>query len=71
MKSIYPNLSNLMAERGMTYDDLAEVTLTDADTVSQKMIGLIPWLLVDAMRICSHFRTSDINFLFLQLDTNT
>lgn len=71
MKSIYPNLVNKMIEYGISYGDLASLIGTSVDIVSLKMMGAIPWTLVDAVRICCHLCTSDINFLFLQLDTNT
>lgn len=71
MESIYPNLTTKMIENGLSYNDLAQVIHASEDVVSQKMKGLLSWTLVEAARICRYFHTSDIDFLFLQLDTNT
>lgn len=71
MESIYPNLVQMMVDHRMSYEDLARVISVDKNVIIQKMQGVIPWSLVEGIAICSYFHTSDIKFLFLQLDTNT
>ena len=71
MESVYPNLSDMMIKCGTTYSDLAHLIFVAEDVISQKMKGLIPWSLTEALSICFYFHTSDVDFLFLQLDTNT
>lgn len=71
MKSIYPNLLEKMINCGMSFEDLAKIISSTEDVVSKKMEGTIPWTLLEAVKVCCYFHTSDVNFLFLQLDTNT
>jgi DNA-binding XRE family transcriptional regulator len=71
MESIYPNLTEMMIKNAVSTKDLADVISVSEDNIIQKLKGVIPWSLVEAMNICFYFHTSDIYFLFLQLDTNT
>lgn len=71
MESIYPNLVETMLKHSTSYEDLARVISVNTDVLIQKMQGTRPWSFIEAVKVCSHFRTSDVKFLFLQLDTNT
>ena len=71
MTSVYPNLSNRLTICDVTYASLALSLNISENAVSLKMSGELPWKLPEVVRICELLRTSDANFLFLQLDSKS
>lgn len=66
MATLYPNLTNAMVERGLTFDDLAVITGRTVEEVSRKMDGTHEWSVYDAVLICRYLRCSDLQTLFLR-----
>lgn len=67
MKSVYPNLCKKLDDADISISRLArELNISESETYD-KLGGVTPWLLSDAIIICQLLHTSDINFLFLQL----
>lgn len=67
MESVYPNLCKKLENADISISRLArELNISESET-HDKMCGITPWLLSDAVIICQLLHTSDINFLFLQL----
>jgi hypothetical protein len=71
MDSIYPNLTKKMIEHNLSYTDIAEILGVNERIIAKKMLGHLPWKLHEVIKLCCYFYTSDVNFLFLQLHTNT
>lgn len=64
MNSVYPNLCQKLAEHNISKHDLALCLELDDSTIDRKIQGLIPWSLVDAVRICCLVHCNDADFLF-------
>lgn len=71
MDYIYPNLCQMLKERGITTSSLAEILNESEYSVDLKLRGELPWLLSDAVRICCLLNTSDVNFLFCPENNNS
>ena len=71
MNIVYPNLNRQLCDKGVTLDELSNVTGIDLVLLQKKMRGLLPWKLPEVVKICVYLKRSDVNFLFVQLDNNT
>lgn len=70
MNIVYPNLNRQLCDIGITLEDLSIATGIDLVLLKKKMQGLISWKLPEVIEICVHLKCSDVNSLFVQLDTN-
>lgn len=70
MDSIYPNLGQELDKIGITVAHLATALNIPKESVSSKLRGDSPWLLSEVITICRLLNNSDVNFLFLRLDSN-
>lgn len=70
MDSVYPNLCRELDKISFSEDCLATELNIPTDSVISKLRGESPWLLSEAISICSLLNISDVKFLFLRLDNN-
>jgi hypothetical protein len=68
---IYPNLNQILVERGISITNLAEGIGINEVVLDKKLRGLLPLKLHEAIRIGLYLNHPDMNFLFVQLDINT
>ena len=68
---VYPNLYQKMLDYGVSNLELAELLRVDIEVILDKMRGVTPWYLHEAVHICMYFDTSDVENLFVRLDSNT
>lgn len=66
MLSVYPVLSQLMREHGVTRKELAAVTNLNRLTLYLRLWGIKRWKLTEAVSICCFFNTHDVEHLFHQ-----
>ena len=64
--SVYPVLSQLMREHGITRKELAAVANLNRLTLCLKLWGIKRWKLTEAVSICCFFNTHDAEHLFHQ-----
>lgn len=67
MDSIYPNLCTELSKAGICMAEVAEVLNTTETVINDKLRGIEPWLLHEAVTMCRLLNTSDVKFLFLRL----
>lgn len=71
MSIIYPNLYKKLSEKGISFENLGDMLGVSTEDVCNKMSGMLPWSLAEAVSICKLLHTSDVKKLFVQLDSNT
>ena len=64
MHFVYPNIVQLMAERGMGYTDLAGVLGISEPAAYRRLRGSARWQLDEIVKLCHFFDTSDMDWLF-------
>ena len=67
---MYINLCNEINRQNVPIRVLADLINVSEDIFMDKLKGLLPWDLSEALKLCCFFKISDVKFLFLQLDTN-
>ena len=65
----FPNLTERLKLCNISQDELAVSLNLSQDVLELKMRGIIPWKLVDAIKICHLLHTDDVKNLFVQLDS--
>jgi hypothetical protein len=71
MISRYPELRQLIKQAGMSWADLSAATGITLFDIHLKMFGIKRWGLTDVVRICSFFRCTDAERLFVQKHSKT
>ena len=71
MTTIYNNLKIKLFENNISRNRLKDELELSGDTLDRKLQGLLPWDIVDVVRICNLVHSTDVDFLFVQLDGNT
>lgn len=66
MDSLYPNLSAIMDNRGVSIQNLAEIIGRSEEIVHLKLIGVRQWDLSEAVSICRYFNYPDLRTLFVR-----
>ena len=64
--STFPILCTELSKAGISVTQLAEALKTTETIVRNKLQGVEPWKLHDAIVICQLLNKPDVNFLFLQ-----
>ena len=62
--SVYPVLSQLMREHGVTRKELAAVANLNRLTLYLRLWGIKRWKLTEAVSICCFFNTQDVEQMF-------
>lgn len=64
MLFVYPNLVQLMKERGMGYADIADILGISKYAAYRRLRGFSGWKLHETISLCQYFGTSDTAWLF-------
>ena len=70
MKNTYPNLREKMADFGISVGELAAIAGIGTLKTRLKLMGILRWKLTEVVSICRFFSVTDVEKLFVQLDTN-
>ena len=70
MNIVCMNLYNEMNRRSLSIATLSNLIGVSEVVFMDKLRGLLPWDLSEALKICCFLEISDVKYLFLQLDTN-
>jgi hypothetical protein len=68
---IYPYLRKKMLDCGVSDIDLAELLNVEVSVITDKMRGVLPWYLHEALHVCIYLNTSELEKLFVRIDINT
>lgn len=71
MRFVYPNLVQVMKERGMGYRDLAGVLSISEYAAYRRLRGFTGWKWSEIIQLCQYFDVSDTAWLFELCDTVT
>ncbi len=71
MNIVYPNLKRQLSKVGVSLSELSDILEIELVQLEKKMSGLTSWSLIDVVKICVFLNNPDVDFLFVQLDTNT
>jgi DNA-binding Xre family transcriptional regulator len=66
MDSLFPNLQAIMAQRGASIKNIADILGLSEEIVHLKMRGVRDWTLLEALEICRYLHYPDLRFLFLR-----
>ena len=64
MLFVYPNLVQVMEERGLGYTDLADILGISKYAAYRRLRGFAGWKLHETIHLCQYFGTSDTAWLF-------
>lgn len=70
MTTAYPNLTREMKEHNISCVALADYLDLTYMATYRRLRGVTEWQLHEAIAICTLLECSDIEYLFLRLDTN-
>lgn len=66
MITVYPVLRQRMRDQNITYKELAAVVGINRMALCLSMWGIRRWKLTEAIKICSYFRTNDVENIFVR-----
>ena len=66
MPTAYPNLQEVMGEKGVTVEDLAKLIDNSEEITRLKMRGIREWTLSEALAVCRYLHYPDFRKLFLR-----
>lgn len=69
MLFVYPNLVEIMEQRGMGYSNLADVLGISRHAAYRRLRGFTGWKLHETINLCQYFDVSDAAWLFMRCDT--
>ena len=64
MHFVYPNLVQVMKDRGLSYTDLADILGISKYAAYRRLRGFAGWKLHETIHLCNYFDVSDIAWLF-------
>lgn len=64
MSYIYTNLYQMITQTGVSFKVMSDLIGISEDAFCEKLQGVSPWYLSEAMLICQYFHTTDVKHLF-------
>lgn len=66
--SIYPNLNRQLVANNISPEMLADRLSITVDEIVRKLNGEMDWTAIEVVKICIILKTTDAEYLFVQLD---
>lgn len=66
MNIVYLNLYNEIQSRSLPISTLSDHIGVSEAVFMNKLQGLLPWDLAEALKLCCYLKISDVKYLFLQ-----
>ena len=66
MNIVYLNLYNEINRRSLSIETLSDHIGVSEAVFMNKLQGLLPWDLSEALNLCCYLKISDVKYLFLQ-----
>lgn len=71
MNPIYPKIRPILAQKGISVNEIAVFSGINIAALWLKLWGILPWNLTEVVNICVFLKDSDITKIFVQLDNKT